>query len=103
MKLWRAASQEGNVIPAEFQPTPEYLEIVRENILKSGTVGRLVSEDFTAAMVVAELLESDPETGEKLNYFKVGRQLEEKIRDPYTSDSIDIHIIGFAKSLTDYR
>ena len=30
----------GNVIPADFQSTPEGLAQVRENILKSGTVGR---------------------------------------------------------------
>ncbi|HNI66334.1 MAG TPA: RND family transporter, partial [Pseudomonadales bacterium] len=31
----------GNVIPAEFQPTPEWLEIARQNIIKSGELGRL--------------------------------------------------------------
>ncbi len=89
----------GNVIPADFQPTPEMLERVRENILKSGTVGRLVANDFTAAMVNAELLEIDPATGERLDYLEVARLLEEKIRDPFVSDEIDIHIIGFVKSL----
>ena len=91
----------GNVKPADFAPTPEMLERVRENILKSGVVGRLVASDFTAAMVVGELLERDPATGEKLNYLMVGRQLEEKIRDAFVDDDIDIHIIGFAKSSTE--
>jgi predicted RND superfamily exporter protein len=39
----------GNVVPADFTPTPEMLAAVRENILKSGQVGRLVANDFTAA------------------------------------------------------
>ena len=33
----------GNVIPAEFKPTPQWLEIVKQNIVKSGQLGRLVS------------------------------------------------------------
>jgi hypothetical protein len=87
----------GNVIPAEFQPTPEALAEVRENILKSGTLGRLVANDFTAAMVSAQLAETDPATGEKLDYFQVARLLESDIRDVYKANGIDIHIIGFAR------
>ncbi len=91
----------GKVIPAEYAPTEEMLQVVRENILKSGKVGRLVANDFTAAMVIGELLERDPTTGEKLNYLQVGKQLEAKIRDAYVDEDIDIHIIGFAKSSTE--
>ena len=41
----------GNVVPADFRPTPKHIDQVRENILKAGIVGRLVANDFTAAMV----------------------------------------------------
>ena len=91
----------GPVIPPEFAPTEAMLQTVRENVLKSGTGGRLVANDFSAAMVIGELQEIDPATGERLDYLDVGRQLEEKIRDRFTDDDIDIHIIGFAKSLTE--
>ncbi|MGP1398000.1 MAG: efflux RND transporter permease subunit [Inquilinaceae bacterium] len=91
----------GNVIPADFEPTPERLEEVRENILKSGQIGRLVAEDFSAAIVSAQLLERDPATGERLDYIDVARQLESEIRDRFTDDAIDIHIIGFAKVIGD--
>jgi predicted RND superfamily exporter protein len=91
----------GNVIPADFEPTPDMLARVRENILKSGTVGRLVANDFTAAMVTAQLVEFDPATGEKLDYLEVADLLERQIRDVYVSDDIDIHIIGFAKIMGD--
>jgi len=91
----------GNVIPAEFQPTPEGLAEVRENILKAGIVGRLVSNDFSSAMVSARLIEIDPATGGKLDYLKVADQLEEKLRDKFQSDKVDIHIIGFAKIIGD--
>jgi len=91
----------GNVIPADFSPTPERLAEVRENILKSGTVGRLVANDFTAAMVTAQLVEFDPTTGEHLDYLHVAELLESEIRDIYTGEGIDIHIVGFAKIMGD--
>ena len=91
----------GNVIPADFRPTPEGLARVRENILKAGIVGRLVANDFTAAMISAQLVEIDPRTGEKLDYLQVGRQLEDKIRNKFESEDVDVHIIGFAKMIAD--
>lgn len=95
----------GNVIPADFRPTPEGLETVRENLIKSGKIGQLVANDFTGALVVAQLLEVDPTTGERLNYIHVARHLEteirEKIQDAATDVHIGIHIIGFAKVIGD--
>lgn len=91
----------GDVVPAEFQPTPENIEIVRQNILKAGIVGRLVANDFTAAMVTANLVEFDPATGERLDYLAVAAQVEEKIRKKFENDKVEIHIIGFAKAIGD--
>ena len=91
----------GNVIPADFRPTPEGLEQVRINILKSGQVGRLVANDFRGAMISAELLEVDPATGARLDYIDVARRLEQTIREKYVSDNVDIHVIGFAKVVGD--
>jgi uncharacterized protein len=91
----------GNVIPVDFQPTPEMFERVRGNIVKSGQVGRLVTEDFEGAMVSAEVLEIDPTTGERLDYQEVARLLEERIRGQYETDNLSIHIIGFSKVIGD--
>lgn len=95
----------GNVIPADFEPTPEGLEKVRENILKSGVLGRLVANDFSGAIISAQLLEFDPNTGEKLDYIGVAKQLEDKVRGKFQGDKvqveIDVHIIGFAKVVGD--
>ncbi len=91
----------GNVVPADFQATSEGLEKVRKNILKAGIVGRLVANDFTGAAISAQLLEVDPATGEKLDFIKVSHLLEERIRDKYQSDQVDVHIIGFAKVIGD--
>jgi len=94
----------GNVVPADFEPTEEGLEQVRRNILKAGIVGRLVANDFSGALISAELLELDPDTGEPLDYAKVARLLEENIRDRFSSYNgrqYDVHIIGFAKMVGD--
>ncbi|MDR9388817.1 MAG: MMPL family transporter [Wenzhouxiangella sp.] len=90
----------GNVIPADFEPTEEMFERVRSNIVKSGEVGRLVAEDFSGAMVWANLQETDPSTGEQLDYQDVAAQLE-SIRQDFEKDGHSVHIVGFAKIVGD--
>lgn len=55
----------GTVIPADFAPSPAAFARVRENIVKSGRLGQLVANDFSSAIVSAQLLESDPTTGKR--------------------------------------
>ena len=64
----------GNVIPATFQGTDADLAKVRDNVQKSTEVGRTVATDFSGALVSAGLLEIDPQTGKRLNYFEVAAQ-----------------------------
>jgi len=90
----------GNVIPSDYAPSEEMFEQVRSNIVKSGEVGRLVSADFSGAMVWANLLEENPQTGEKLDYRNVAAQLE-AIRTQFENDDYTVHIIGFAKIVGD--
>ncbi|NKI36507.1 RND family transporter [Wenzhouxiangella sp. XN79A] len=90
----------GNVIPADFEPSEEMFDRVRSNIIKSGEVGRLVAEDFSGAMVWANLLEEDPSTGETLDYQDVADRLE-AIRTDYENEAHTVHIIGFAKIVGD--
>ena len=67
----------GNVVPADFQPTPESMAAVRENILKAGIVGRLVANDFSGALVSAIVLEEDA-NGVPVDPIDVARELEEQ-------------------------
>jgi predicted RND superfamily exporter protein len=94
----------GNIIPDDFEPTPEGFAKVRSNLLNSAYVGRLVANDFSSAIVVAELLEVNPSTGARLDYVDVAKQLE-GIRDKYSGREVgvdfDYHIIGFAKVIGD--
>ncbi len=88
------------VIPPDYEPTPEVLEKVRSNVAKAQVIGRLVTNDQRGAMIMAELLEIDPTTGEKIDYRKVGSYLEE-LRAKYEQNGIKVHIIGFAKIVDD--
>ncbi|MGH8445786.1 MAG: efflux RND transporter permease subunit [Solimonas sp.] len=90
----------GDVVPRDYQPTPEMLARIRANVGKAGLIGRLVSLDQRGALVVAELLERDPSTGAHLDYRAVADKLE-AIRSQYQSDTVDIRIIGFAKVVGD--
>ena len=77
----------GNVVPADFRPTPESLKKVRGNVEKAGIVGRLVANDHSAAMVFSELLESDPVTLQKLDYLQTAARLEE-VRHRFLSTQV---------------
>ncbi|PID43095.1 MAG: RND transporter [Proteobacteria bacterium] len=95
--------QGGPVIPDGYDGSSESLEELRQNILKSGQVGRLVADNFKSAIIFAPLSEVHPETGKKLDYKAFSRDLEEKVRQKYQelNPNIDIHIIGFAKKVGD--
>ncbi|MFK8016927.1 MAG: RND family transporter [Gammaproteobacteria bacterium] len=91
----------GNVVPADFAPTAEGIDEVRQNILKAKIVGRLVANDFSGAIISAQLLETNPETGEPLDLVDFSHQLDEKVRAKFDDEDIGVHIIGFAKVLGD--
>lgn len=98
----------GEVIPQTYDGSPDSLDDLRNNILKSGQIGRLVANDFKSSIIDVPLMESysDPEDQGKqiaLDYQKFSHELEEKIRDKYRAQNpnVDIHIIGFAKKVGD--
>ena len=83
------------VISSDVMPdrmSEEDIALVRDNTIKGGFVGRLVSRDYTAAMVTAELLEVDPKTEKRLDYLDLAARLEKRhpgevlgrgLRDPH--------------------
>jgi len=91
----------GPVIPADFATTETGLNTVRDNIEKAGIVGRLITNDYSAAMVSAQLMDFDPQTGKPLDTIAFAAQLEKELRGKYETDKVKIHIIGFAKMAGD--
>ena len=102
---WMEVTEEGfvggPVIPDGYDGSEESLEQLRTNVLRSGEVGNLVANNFESTIVYVPLDEVNPDTGEKLDYQQFSEKLETLVRDKYQSDSIEIHITGFAKLIGD--
>jgi len=91
----------GPIIPADFKADDIGLAKVKENIEKANIVGRKIANDYSCAMVSAQLMEIDPTTHEKLDTLAFASKLESEVRKPFTTDNVSIHIIGFAKMAGD--
>ncbi len=86
--------------------TPEALNAeaitrIRDRVVRGGYMGSLVANDNTAAMVVADLLEEDPNTHQQLDYLDLAKKLETDIRGKLQTPELEIEIIGFAKRIGD--
>ncbi|MDO9235360.1 MAG: MMPL family transporter [Aquabacterium sp.] len=103
--MWYEVTEEGmvagHIVPEGFDGSPEKLDEVRTNIVRSGRIGSLVANDHKSTIILAPLLETDPKTGQKLDYGQFSDNLEVKIRQKYESEHIKIHITGFAKIVGD--
>lgn len=103
--MWRQVTEDGlrmgPVIGQGFEGTPAQIEEVKKNVEQSGRIGSLVGNDARSAVILAPLLEVNPETGEKLDYADLSRRLEEQVRNKYENQNISIHITGFAKIVGD--
>ncbi|MCG7535078.1 MMPL family transporter [Pseudoalteromonas sp. OOF1S-7] len=91
----------GPIIPANFTADEAGLAVVKQNIEKAKVVGRMVASDYSCAMVTAQLMETDPQTQEKLDTLAFAKKLESEIREPLSTDKVSVHIIGFAKMAGD--
>ena len=89
---WSEVTEEGfvggPVIPQNYDGSQESMEQLQQNILRSGTVGDLVANNFRSALIYVPLNEIDPETGESLDYHQFSQQLESQIRARYETDTI---------------
>jgi len=74
---------------------------VRERVLVSGLVGRLVSRDFTTAMVVAEALDVGLASQGSMGVLDLADRLETDVRDVLRDDAHDVHLIGFVRMVGD--
>ena len=95
--------QGGTVIPFDYDGSEASLEKLRQNILRSGEIGRLVANNFKSSIIYVPLLEKNPETGEPLDYLDFSRVLEEKVRQQFAGEAsiVNIQIVGFAKKIGD--
>ncbi|HBN9633852.1 TPA: MMPL family transporter [Pseudomonas aeruginosa] len=101
---WKEVTEEGidggAVMPADYDASEASIDTLRHNIARAGIVGSLVANDARSSMIVAPLLDTNPQTGEPLSYGDFSRQLEEQLRS-MENDRIGIHIVGFSKLVGD--
>ncbi|MBA5640076.1 RND family transporter [Duganella sp. LX20W] len=103
--MWFEVTEEGmtagHIVPDGFDGSPDKLEQVKTNVVRSGQIGNLVANDHRSTIIMAPLLELDPQTGEKLDYGQFSDRLERLIRQKYENGGIKIHVTGFAKVVGD--
>lgn len=90
----------GPVMPDSYDGSKKSIEQLRYNVEKSGEIGQLVANNFKSAVIFVPLLSLDPATKKPIDYKELSKKLE-AIRDKYSSDTIKIHITGFAKIVGD--
>jgi predicted RND superfamily exporter protein len=109
---WTEVTEEGftggSIIPQTYNGSSDSLNELRNNILKSGQVGRLVANNFKSSILDVPLQATYPDPNDQgtllpLDYRQFSHQLEERIRDKYElqNPNVKIHIIGFAKKVGD--
>jgi predicted RND superfamily exporter protein len=89
----------GPVMPDSYDGSKQSVETLRQNIMKAGLVGNLVSNDFTSTMIIVPLLDVDPATGQRINYWELSRAVEKNVRAKYENGDgkYKVRVIGFAK------
>jgi predicted RND superfamily exporter protein len=101
---WIGVTEEGfdggPVIPDNYDGSAKSLDQVRQNVDRSGEVGRLVASNFKSSIVLLPLQDITSDDGKPLDYNALSGQLEQ-IRAKYETDNIKIHITGFAKVVGD--
>ncbi len=78
----------GNVIPRNYVATPQMMAQIQTHVAKANIVGRYVASNQDGAMIVAELLEHHPVTGERLDYNRLAGQLEDQLRNRIQSPTM---------------
>jgi predicted RND superfamily exporter protein len=109
---WTEVTEEGfrggPVMPADYDGTQKSIDELRANVARSGIVGALVANDFKSSMIVVPVIDAYADTGAKINYGVLGKQLE-KVRAIETTPfpgtdkppKVRIRIVGFSKMVGD--
>ncbi|MEG0248315.1 MAG: MMPL family transporter, partial [Pseudomonas sp.] len=100
---WVSVTEEGldggPVIPDNYDGGPASLGDLRRNVQLSNEIGQLVAFDQRSSIIYVPLLAHTAD-GKPLDYATLSAKLEQ-LRSQYQSDSVEIHITGFAKKFGD--
>ena len=90
----------GPVIPDDYDGSPASLEQVRQNVERSGEIGRLVAANMRSSVILLPLQDASANGATPIDYHQLSSQLE-TLRQKYESDNVKISITGFAKVVGD--
>ncbi|MGB9498822.1 MAG: efflux RND transporter permease subunit [Dissulfuribacterales bacterium] len=90
----------GPVMPDSYDGSEKSLKKLRYNVEKSGEIGQLVANNFKSSVIFVPLMSIDPATNKPIDYKVLSDKLN-ALQDKYGSDTIKIHITGFAKIVGD--
>ncbi|MNB82592.1 MMPL family protein [compost metagenome] len=100
---WVGVTEEGleggPVIPDAYEGGDQSLQALKRNVERSNEIGQLVAFDQRSSIIYVPLLATTPD-GQPLDYSQLSQQLE-ALRQNYQSETISIHITGFAKVIGD--
>ena len=100
---WISVTEEGleggQVIPDTYDGSPASVEQLRVNVDRSGEIGQLVSPNFKSTILFVPI-SSGSADAQRVDYRGLSAGLE-SIRAKYETDTIKIHINGFAKVVGD--
>ncbi len=101
---WTAVTEEGldggTVIPDDYDGSARSMEVLRANVERSGEIGQVVAANYRSSMLFVPLTDTNPQTGQALDYRAFSQQLE-AIRAKYEQQGVKIHITGFTKIVGD--
>jgi len=101
---WTIATEEGflggPVMPRDYDGSAESIAQLKTNVALANLTGSLVANNQSSSLVVVPLLDINADTGKPLDYSAFAHELDAKVRSK-ESDSIHIHIDGFAQLMGD--
>ncbi|MFP6850948.1 MAG: MMPL family transporter [Pseudomonas sp.] len=103
---WIGVTEEGfdggPVIPEDYDGSPASVEQVRQNVERSGEIGRLVAPNLRSTVITLPLQDAATAGSDHgpLDYRALSQTLDE-LRERYSNDSTDVAITGFAKVVGD--
>jgi hypothetical protein len=112
---WQAVTPQGfegdRLIPGEYDGSPESLERVRINVLRSTEIGRLISDNFKSSIIEAYIFSTYPSddlehghtAGESIDFGDFGKSLESirtEVNQKYNG-KYRVYIIGEPKMIGD--
>ena len=89
----------GPVMPTDYDGSKKSIAQLKAQVASANIIGSLVANNQHSSVILVPLLDYDPD-GKPLNYATFKHEIETKVRS-LESDSIRIHVDGFAQLMGD--